>query len=78
MGQAQCTATSALLRGRARLLHLPEAADPLDAADHAGLKRAAARLIQQVHLVDAHEGDLWQAKHDKCTASEAAVLHLEQ
>jgi len=38
--------------------HLSEAADHLNAANDAGLQCAPAALIQQVHLVDANQGDL--------------------
>ena len=54
-GSVAMQATRTLLTGPARLLHLPEAANHFDAADNAGLQRAPARLIQQVHFVNAHK-----------------------
>ena len=40
--------------------HLTEAADHHDAAHDAGLQCATAALIQQVHLIDANQGNLRQ------------------
>lgn len=49
------------------LFHFPHAADHLDAADHASFQGASSALIQEMHLIKKHEGNLQMNQLDSPT-----------